>query len=156
MVATVTRALLAPICTPIRAPAGDRAAIAACTADGRSPRAAARAPARTPSTHLTRSTALWTAPKQSASTSTRAGMVTAASAGIAILAMARHGANVTALECLRESGFTGKVATVAHYEDEIKWAREHGVPIAFNVYAGAGLELADAAARAAGLKEIAQ
>ncbi len=62
---------------------------------------------------------------------------------IAVLAMARHGANVTALECLRESGFSGTVAAVARYDDEVKWAKDHGVPIAFNVYAGAGLELAD-------------
>ncbi|HEY9264998.1 MAG TPA: cation:proton antiporter family protein [Mycobacterium sp.] len=62
---------------------------------------------------------------------------------IAVLAMPRHGANVTALECLRESGFSGKVAAVARYDDEVQWARDHGVGIAFNVYAGAGLELAD-------------
>ena len=62
---------------------------------------------------------------------------------IAVLAMPRHGANVTALECLRESGFSGKVAAVARYDDEVHWAKEHGVGIAFNVYAGAGLELAD-------------
>ncbi|MGU3501700.1 cation:proton antiporter domain-containing protein [Mycobacterium sp. C31M] len=65
------------------------------------------------------------------------------SARIAILAMPRHGANVTALECLRESGFSGTVAAVARYDDEVAWAKEHGVDIAFNVYAGAGLELAD-------------
>jgi FlaA1/EpsC-like NDP-sugar epimerase len=62
---------------------------------------------------------------------------------IAVRAMPRHGANVTALECLRESGFSGKVAAVARYDDEVQWAKEHGVGIAFNVYAGAGLELAD-------------
>ncbi|ULE34691.1 cation:proton antiporter family protein [Mycobacterium sp. IDR2000157661] len=62
---------------------------------------------------------------------------------IAVLAMPRHGANVTALECLRESGFSGQVAAVARYNDEVEWARDHGVDIAFNVYAGAGLELAD-------------
>ena len=62
---------------------------------------------------------------------------------MAVLAMPRHGANVTALECLRESGFSGTVAAVARYEDEVAWAKEHGVDIAFNVYAGAGLELAD-------------
>ncbi|BBY97439.1 cation:proton antiporter family protein [Mycolicibacterium fallax] len=61
----------------------------------------------------------------------------------AVLAMHRHGANVTALECLRESGFSGNVAAVARYDDEVKWAIEHGVGIAFNIYAGAGLELAD-------------
>ncbi len=62
---------------------------------------------------------------------------------IAVLAMPRHGANVTALACLRESGFDGKVAAVARYDDEVQWAKDHGVGIAFNVYAGAGLELAD-------------
>lgn len=70
------------------------------------------------------------------------------SARIAVLAMPRHGANVTALECLRESGFGGSVAAVARYDDEVHWAREHGVDTAFNVYAGAGLELADQVARA--------
>ncbi len=62
---------------------------------------------------------------------------------IAVLAMPRHGANVTALACLRESGFSGRVAAVARYDDEVQWATDHGVDIAFNVYAGAGLELAD-------------
>lgn len=62
---------------------------------------------------------------------------------IAVLAMPRHGANVTALECLRESGFSGQVAAVARYNDEVEWAKDQGVDIAFNVYAGAGLELAD-------------
>lgn len=66
---------------------------------------------------------------------------------IAVLAMHRHGANVTALDCLRESGFGGRVAAVARYQDEVVWAREHGVDTAFNVYAGAGLELADQVAR---------
>jgi hypothetical protein len=28
-------------------------------------------------------------------------------------------------------------------DDEVQWTKEHGVDIAFNVYAGAGLELAD-------------
>ncbi|WP_415974921.1 cation:proton antiporter [Rhodococcus sp. 077-4] len=68
---------------------------------------------------------------------------------IAVLAMPRHGANVTALACLRESGFSGTVAAVARYDDEVQWAKEHGVDIAFNVYAGAGLELADQVATVA-------
>ncbi|MGB3372973.1 MAG: cation:proton antiporter family protein [Rhodococcus sp. (in: high G+C Gram-positive bacteria)] len=66
---------------------------------------------------------------------------------IAVLAMPRHGANVTALACLRESGFSGRVAAVARYDDEVAWATEHGVDIALNVYAGAGLELADQVAQ---------
>ena len=71
----------------------------------------------------------------------------------ALLAMHRHGANVTALECLRESGFAGQVATVARYDDEVNWAKNHGVDTAFNIYAGAGLELAD---QAAGLSVVAR
>lgn len=67
----------------------------------------------------------------------------------AVLAMHEHGANVTALDCLRESGFHGRVATVARYQDEVRWARDHGVDAAFHVYAGAGLELADQAAQLA-------
>ena len=39
--------------------------------------------------------------------------------------------------------FSGEVAAVARYDDEVEWAKDHGVDIAFNVYAGAGLELAD-------------
>ncbi|UXA16102.1 cation:proton antiporter family protein [Mycobacterium sp. SMC-4] len=62
---------------------------------------------------------------------------------MAVLATPRHGSNVSALECLRESGFSGKVASVARYDDEVQWAKDNGVDIAFNVYAGAGLELAD-------------
>lgn len=69
---------------------------------------------------------------------------------MAVLAMHEHGANVTALECLRESGFDGEVAAVARYQDEVAMAREHGVGIAFNLYSGAGLELADQVARASG------
>ncbi|MCB9441651.1 MAG: cation:proton antiporter [Mycolicibacterium sp.] len=59
---------------------------------------------------------------------------------VAVLAMPR---NVGALESLRESGFSGEVAAVLRYEDEVAWAKDHGVDIAFNVYTGAGLELAD-------------
>jgi hypothetical protein len=69
---------------------------------------------------------------------------------IAVLAMPRHGANLTALACLRESGFTGRVATVARFSDEVDQALRRGVTTAFDVYGGAGLELADQIARDAG------
>lgn len=62
---------------------------------------------------------------------------------IAILAMPRHGANISAVQALRESGFTGTIAAVARYEDEVEQAKIDGADAAFNVYAGAGLELAD-------------
>ena len=47
-------------------------------------------------------------------------------------------------------GLRGQVATVARYDDEVEWAKKHGVDTAFNIYAGAGSELAD---QAAGLSE---
>ncbi|MFW0792488.1 cation:proton antiporter family protein [Gordonia sp. CPCC 205515] len=68
----------------------------------------------------------------------------------AVLAMPNHSANVVALECLRKSGFSGQIASAARYEDEVQWATDHGVDIAFNVYAGAGLELADQVGAGAG------
>lgn len=61
----------------------------------------------------------------------------------AILAMPRHGANISAVEALRENGFTGTIAAVARYEDEVEQAKRDGADAAFNVYTGAGLELAD-------------
>jgi hypothetical protein len=69
---------------------------------------------------------------------------------LALLAMPRHGANIEALRLLRSSGFRGKVAAVARYRDEVASAESHGVQAVFNVYSGAGLELAD---QIAGLDE---
>lgn len=66
---------------------------------------------------------------------------------IAVLALPQHSANVNALGCLRESGFTGRVATVARFPDEVEWAHRHGIDRVVNIYAGAGLELADQVAR---------
>lgn len=66
---------------------------------------------------------------------------------IAILAMPRHGANLSAVRLLRDNGFTGTIAAVARYEDEVRHALDDGADAAFNVYAGAGLELGDQVAR---------
>ena len=66
---------------------------------------------------------------------------------IAILAMPRHGANLAAVRLLRAQGFTGTIAAVARYDDEVRQALRDGADAAFNVYAGAGLELADQVAR---------
>lgn len=60
-----------------------------------------------------------------------------------IVAMPRHGANLSAVKSLREHGYTGTIAAVARYEDEVAHAKEDGADAAFNVYTGAGLELAD-------------
>lgn len=69
---------------------------------------------------------------------------------IAIIAMPRHGANISAVRALRESGFDGTIAAVARYEDEVHQAHKDGADTAFNVYAGAGLELADQVTRLVG------
>ncbi len=66
---------------------------------------------------------------------------------IAIIAMPRHGANISAVHTLRNSGFEGAIAAVARYEDEVGQANTYGADTAFNVYAGAGLELADQVTR---------
>jgi hypothetical protein len=66
---------------------------------------------------------------------------------IAVIAMPRHGANLAAVHTLRNCGFEGTIAAVARYEDEVRQAHTYGADAAFNVYAGAGLELADQVAR---------
>ncbi|MFI7481749.1 cation:proton antiporter [Kocuria sp. M1R5S2] len=61
---------------------------------------------------------------------------------IAVLAMPFHGSNLVALRQLTESGFTGWVAAVAQYDDEVQELRDNGVGTVFNLYSGAGLALA--------------
>ena len=61
---------------------------------------------------------------------------------IAVLAMPFHGSNLVALRQLTDSEFTGSVAAVAQYDDEVQELREHGVDTVFNLYDGAGLALA--------------
>ena len=61
---------------------------------------------------------------------------------IAVLAMPFHGSNLVALRQLTESGFTGAVAAVAQYDDEVQELRGHGVRTVFNLYSGAGIALA--------------
>ena len=65
---------------------------------------------------------------------------------IAILAMPRHGANVTALECLRESGFSGKSPPSPDTTMRCSGQRTTAWASPSTCYAGAGLELADQAA----------
>ena len=64
---------------------------------------------------------------------------------VAILAMPFHGSNLEAIERLRESGFTGRVAVLAKWDDELEQARAHGATTALQLYDGAGGELADRA-----------
>ncbi len=71
---------------------------------------------------------------------------------VVLLAMPFHGNNVDALEQLRASGFTGTVAVVTQYDADLRQARALGAQTGFQLYDGAGTELADLAAEAAGLR----
>lgn len=62
---------------------------------------------------------------------------------VAVIAMPRHSANVSAVRALRTGGFAGTIAAAARYEDEVDQAVSDGADCACFVFAGAGLELAD-------------
>jgi predicted Kef-type K+ transport protein len=70
---------------------------------------------------------------------------------IAVLAMPFHGANRAAMRRLKASEFGGTVAVVAQYDDEIDQALEYGADTVFQLYDGAGVTLADRAAKSAGI-----
>ncbi len=70
---------------------------------------------------------------------------------IAVLAMPFHGNNLDALEKLTAGGFTGTVAVVAQYDAELEQSYRHGAHAGIQLYEGAGAELADRAAAAAGV-----
>ena len=65
-----------------------------------------------------------------------------------VLAMPFHKANLIALARLQAAGFTGKVAAVARYDDDVAELRRHGADAVFHVYGSAGTALADHAAEA--------
>ena len=64
---------------------------------------------------------------------------------VAVLAMPFHGTNRVALEQLRDSGFQGRVAAVARWDDEARELVERGADEVLQMYDGAGTELADRA-----------
>ena len=64
---------------------------------------------------------------------------------VAILAMPFHGSNLEAMDRLRDSGFAGRVAVLAKWDDELEQARDRGATTALQLYDGAGGELADRA-----------
>lgn len=61
---------------------------------------------------------------------------------IVLLTMSNHSANKFAVIRLKHSQFTGKIAAVAHYEDEIKELQSLGVDSVFNLYEEAGIGFA--------------
>lgn len=64
---------------------------------------------------------------------------------LVILAMPFHGSNLVALRNLRASGFRGRVAAVAQYDDEVKEVKALGADSVLQLYSGAGIQLADEA-----------
>jgi predicted Kef-type K+ transport protein len=70
---------------------------------------------------------------------------------LVLLAMPFHGNNLDALTRLQDSGYDGTVAVVAQYDSDLEQARERGADTGFQLYDGAGTELADRAASAARL-----
>src|SRR5665647_3086146 len=70
----------------------------------------------------------------------------AGSVRVAVLAMPLHKANLIALARLKAAGFTGRVAAVARYDDDVAELRRHGADAVFHLYGSAGAALADHAA----------
>ncbi|NTW42829.1 MAG: cation:proton antiporter, partial [Cellulomonadaceae bacterium] len=66
--------------------------------------------------------------------------------GVVVLAMPFHNANLIALARLKAAGFTGKVAAVARYDDDVAELERHGADAVFHLYGSAGAALADHAA----------
>lgn len=62
-----------------------------------------------------------------------------------VLAMPFHDANLDALSVVRARRFTGTVAAVARYDDEVTELLAHGADTVQHLYSGSGLALADAA-----------
>ncbi|GEL94514.1 cation:proton antiporter family protein [Cellulomonas composti] len=65
---------------------------------------------------------------------------------VAVLAMPFHNANLIALTRLQAAGFTGRVAAVARYDDDVAELQRHGADAVFHLYGSAGFALADHAA----------
>ena len=72
---------------------------------------------------------------------------------IIVLAMPFHGSNLIALEQVDARDFEGTVAVVAQYDDERDELIGLGADVAFHIYEGTGVGLADSAAEAAGVRE---
>ena len=65
---------------------------------------------------------------------------------VVVLAMPFHNANLIALARLHAAGFTGRVAAVARYDDDVLELQRHGADAVFHLYGSAGDALADHAA----------
>ena len=65
---------------------------------------------------------------------------------LVVLAMPFHGANMAALELVREVGFTGTIAAVARNDDDLHALAQAGVTTVLHIYTGSGTALADSIA----------
>ncbi len=65
---------------------------------------------------------------------------------LVVLAMPFHGANMAALELVREVGFTGTIAAVARDDDDLHALEQAGVTTVLHIYTGSGTALADSIA----------
>jgi len=57
---------------------------------------------------------------------------------LVVLAMPKHGANVSAVETLKRHDFQGVVVATGKFDDEVRQLRKLGVDTAFNLYTEAG------------------
>ncbi|WP_238694684.1 cation:proton antiporter family protein [Nocardioides caeni] len=73
---------------------------------------------------------------------------------LVLLAMPFHGSNLHVLERLRDSGYPGAVAVVAQFDDDLEQAMTQGADTGFQLYDGAGAELADRAVIAAQVGDV--
>lgn len=64
---------------------------------------------------------------------------------LAVLAMPFHGSNLEAYELLSQCEFSGKVAAVAQYDEDVEELRALGAGAVFHLYGGAGTALAEGA-----------
>lgn len=67
----------------------------------------------------------------------------AGSIATVLFAMPDHGSNEYAVRQLHEAGFTGRTSAVVRFPEEADQLEKLGVDHVFNLYAGAGYELAD-------------
>lgn len=71
---------------------------------------------------------------------------------ILVLAMPFHGSNLIAISHIGRRDFEGTIAVVAQYDDEREELIESGADVAFHLYEGTGVGLADSAAEVAGIR----
>ncbi|MCG8306996.1 MAG: cation:proton antiporter [Cytophagales bacterium] len=62
---------------------------------------------------------------------------------LVVLSIKNHAANKNAVIRLKHSNYTGKIAAIAHYEDEITELKALGVDLVFSLYEEAGLGFAE-------------